>query len=100
MASSAQWLTFTKPFCGIAVGKGGRTMQDNDTTMAILDSIAEALSQRGFEPYEQIYGYFKTGDVSYITRQGEARQKIITVSREEIRSYLEKKMPGMKLIDK
>ena len=75
-------------------------MQDNDTTMAILDSIAEALSQRGFEPYEQIYGYFKTGDVSYITRQGEARQKIITVSREEIRHYLEKKMPGMKLIDK
>ena len=56
-------------------------MQDNDTAMAILDSIAEALSQRGFEPYEQIYGYFKTGDVSYITRQGEARQKIITVSR-------------------
>ena len=55
-------------------------MQDNDTAMAVLDSIAEALSQRGFEPYEQIYGYFKTGDVSYITRQGEARQKIITVS--------------------
>lgn len=42
-------------------------MQDNDTAMAILDSVAEALSQRGFEPYEQIYGYFKTGDVSYIT---------------------------------
>ena len=51
-------------------------MQDNDTAMAVLDSIAEALSQRGFEPYEQIYGYFKTGDVSYITRHGEARQKI------------------------
>ena len=75
-------------------------MQDNDTAMAILDSVAEALSQRGFEPYEQIYGYFKTGDVSYITRQGEARQKIITVSCEEIRHYLEKKMPGIKLIDK
>ena len=27
-------------------------------------------------------------------------KNIITVSREEIRSYLEKKMPGMKLIDK
>ena len=52
-------------------------MQDNDTAMAILDSVAEALSQRGFEPYEQIYGYFKTGDVSYITRHGEARQKIV-----------------------
>ena len=75
-------------------------MPGNDTAMAILDSIADSLSERGFEPYEQIYGYFKTGDVSYITRQGEARQKIITVSREEIRSYLEKKMPGMKLIDK
>ena len=69
-------------------------MQDNDTAMAVLDSIAEALSQRGFEPYEQIYGYFKTGDVSYITRHGEARQKIATVSRDEIRSYLAKKMPG------
>lgn len=75
-------------------------MQDNDTAMAVLDSIAEALSQRGFEPYEQIYGYFKTGDVSYITRQGEARQKIITVSRDEIRSYLAKKMPGKNVIDK
>ena len=75
-------------------------MPGNDTAMAILDSIADSLSERGFEPYEQIYGYFKTGDVSYITRQGEARQKIITVSREEIRHYLEKKMPGIKLIDK
>ena len=75
-------------------------MQDNDTAMAVLDSIAEALSQRGFEPYEQIYGYFKTGDVSYITRQGEARQKIATVSRDEIRSYLAKKMPGKNVIDK
>ena len=75
-------------------------MQDNDTAMSILDSIAEALSQRGFEPYEQIYGYFKTGDVSYITRHGEARQKIVDISREEIRGSLEKKMPGMKLIDK
>lgn len=74
-------------------------MQD-DTAMAILDSIAEALSQRGFEPYEQIYGYFKTGDVSYITRHGEARQKMVTVSREEIRSYLAKKMPGKNVIDK
>ena len=74
-------------------------MQDNDTAMAILDSVAEALSQRGFEPYEQIYGYFKTGDVSYITRHGEARQKIVAVSRVEIRGYLEKKMPGTKVID-
>ena len=75
-------------------------MQDDDTAMAILDSVAEALSQRGFEPYEQIYGYFKTGDVSYITRHGEARQKIVAVSHEEIRGYLEKKMPGTKVIDK
>ena len=75
-------------------------MKDNDTAMAILDSVAEALSQRGFEPYEQIYGYFKTGDVSYITRHGEARQKIVAVSREEIRGYLEKKMPRTKVIDK
>lgn len=71
-------------------------MQDNDTAMAILDSVAEALSQRGFEPYEQIYGYFKTGDVSYITRHGEARQKIVDISREEIRGYLEKRCQGRK----
>ena len=43
-------------------------MQDNDTAMAILDSVAEALSQRGFEPYEQIYGYFKTGDAGYMKK--------------------------------
>ena len=75
-------------------------MQDNDTAMAILDSVAEALSQRGFEPYEQIYGYFKTGDVSYITRHGEARQKIATVMRYVIRIYLAKKMPWKNVIDK
>lgn len=56
-------------------------MPGNDTAMAILDSIADSLSERGFEPYEQIYGYFKTGDVSYITRHGEARQKIATAVR-------------------
>ena len=59
-------------------------MQDDDTAMAILDSVAEALSQRGF----------------VIIRHGEARQKIVAVSREEIRGYLEKKMPGTKVIDK
>ena len=75
-------------------------MPGNDTATTILDSIADSLSERGFEPYEQIYGYFKTGDVSYITRHGEARQKIVVVSREEIRGYLEKKMPGTKVIDK
>lgn len=75
-------------------------MPENDTAMKILDSIADSLSERGFEPCEQIYGYYKTGDVSYITRYGEARQKIVAVSREEIHRYLENKMPGMKLIDK
>ena len=69
-------------------------MQDNDTAMSILDSIAEALSQRGFEPYEQIYGYFKTGDVSYITRKVRLVKRSLPSAVRRFAAILKKRCQG------
>ena len=42
----------------------------------ILDEVVSSLEEKGYEPYEQIYGYVQTGNETYITRHGNAREKI------------------------
>ena len=55
-------------------------------TMAfIVDSICSA----GYDPYAQLYGYLKTGDDTYITRTGDARNLIKSIDREQLREYIE-----------
>lgn len=41
-----------------------------------LDQIAESIRDAGYDPYTQLYGYLSTGNDSYITRQGNARNLI------------------------
>ncbi|MGO5096983.1 IreB family regulatory phosphoprotein [Agathobaculum sp. LCP25S3_E8] len=40
----------------------------------IMDHIVESIRAAGYEPYDQLYGYMKTGDETYITRSGDARK--------------------------
>ena len=42
----------------------------------LLDEVVSSLEEKGYEPYEQIYRYVQTGNETYITRHGNAREKI------------------------
>lgn len=41
-----------------------------------MEQIVKALKDAGYDPYTQLYGYVETGDDTYITRKGNARDKI------------------------
>ena len=38
--------------------------------------VVEALKQAGYVPYDQLTGYIRTNNLSYITRQGNARELV------------------------
>lgn len=60
---------------------------DFESTMEhIVDSIRTA----GYEPYDQLYGYLKTGDETYITRTGDARSLIKALDRRLLQCYIER----------
>lgn len=63
----------------------------------ILNEIILSLALAGYEPYEQLAGYIKTGSELYITRKGNAREKIKLLEtsfiKEEIRKYNAAKAP-------
>lgn len=41
-----------------------------------FNEIVDALTEKGYSPYEQITGYLEMGSDTYITRHGDAREKI------------------------
>ena len=41
-----------------------------------MDRIVKALKDAGYDPYTQLYGYLQTGNNTYITRKGNARDEI------------------------
>lgn len=55
------------------------------TTEEIIASIKEA----GYEPYDQLYGYITTGKEEYITRAGDAREKIKKLNWLQLKKYVE-----------
>lgn len=55
----------------------------------IFDRIMEALQDAGLDPYAQLYGYCKTGNEMYITRNGNARELIRALEEQDITKYLE-----------
>ena len=55
--------------------------------LRILDTIAISIRKAGFEPYDQITGYLRTGNVRYITRTGNAREQIQEIDRKVLKQY-------------
>ncbi|MFV0556548.1 MAG: IreB family regulatory phosphoprotein [Lactovum sp.] len=49
-----------------------------------LNSVYEALSDKGYDPINQIVGYLLSGDPAYIPRQNDARAKIGKLNRDDI----------------
>lgn len=62
-------------------------MQKKDFEQAI-DQIVESIRKAGYSPYDQISGYLITGDATYITRFGNARELIQSLEKEKIMEYL------------
>ena len=50
----------------------------------ILDTVYHALTEKGYNPVNQIVGYIMSGDPTYITNHQGARSLIMKVEREEL----------------
>ncbi len=58
---------------------------DNDYDVSeIIASVYEALTQKGYNPVNQIVGYLMSGDPTYITSHMGARSLIMRAERDEI----------------
>lgn len=53
-----------------------------------LYEIAASIKKAGYDPYEQLYGYVTTGLDLYVTRTGDARNKIKSIPVATIREFL------------
>ena len=60
--------------------KSGPQIQAKD----ILEIVYKALSEKGYNPVNQIVGYIMSGDPTYITSHNGARSLIMKVERDEL----------------
>ena len=66
-----------------------------NATREILNTVYEALQEKGYDPINQLAGYILSGDPAYITSHNNARGMIRKLERDElveelVRSYLNK----------
>ena len=50
----------------------------------ILDTVYKAMTEKGYNPVNQIVGYIMSGDPTYITSHKNARSLIMKVERDEL----------------
>lgn len=67
--------------------KGMITMKNEEFEKILLE-IIKSLEERGYNAYDQLQGYLAKGDSSYITRHNDARDKIETLDKEQIKKYI------------
>lgn len=60
--------------------QGGPELQVKD----ILQTVYSALTEKGYNPVNQIVGYIMSGDPTYITSHKNARSLIMKVERDEL----------------
>lgn len=53
-----------------------------------MEIIVEALEERGYDPYAQLYGYLKEDNPMYITQHGDARELIQTLDKNTMIQYI------------
>ena len=57
---------------------------DKENMHRILRSVFDALSEKGYNPINQIVGYLLTEDPTYITNYDNARSMICKLDRDEL----------------
>lgn len=62
-----------------------KTLQENKMDVSqVLEQVYVALTEKGYNPINQIVGYIMSGDPTYITSHKNARSLIMKVERDEI----------------
>lgn len=75
-----------------------KAVQDNKLNVSqVLEQVYIALTEKGYNPINQIVGYIMSGDPTYITSHKNARSLIMKVERDEIleelmRVYIDTKL--------
>lgn len=57
--------------------------------IAVMAHIVAALKEKGYDPYEQLTGYVKLNNPSYITKHNGARQLIVSLDISCVKNYVE-----------
>lgn len=65
-------------------------------TKSILLTVYQALSEKGYNPLNQIVGYILSEDPTYITNYKNARSLICKIDRDELMNALIKNYLGIK----
>lgn len=58
--------------------------EPEDSVETILSDVFEALTDKGYNPVNQIVGYIMSGDPTYITSYHNARSIIMKAERDEL----------------
>ena len=66
-----------------------------NNTKAVLLTVYAALSEKGYDPINQIVGYILSEDPTYITNHKNARSLIRKVDRDELLNMLVKEYLGV-----
>ncbi len=61
---------------------------DKENMRHILRNVYEALTEKGYNPINQIVGYLLTEDPTYITNYNGARSMICKIDRDELMQVL------------
>lgn len=72
----------------MATQKYSVSNNDAETMRRILRSVYEALTEKGYNPIDQIVGYLLTEDPTYITNYNGARALICKIDRDELMQVL------------
>ena len=58
--------------------------EKNKKAKEIMKEVYQALTEKGYNPINQIVGYILSGDPTYITSHKNARNKIRQIERDEL----------------
>ena len=62
-----------------------RVQSESETHVGdILQKVYKAMTEKGYNPVNQIVGYIMSGDPTYITSHNNARSLIMKVERDEL----------------
>ena len=73
--------------------------EENAKAKDILKEVYQALTEKGYNPINQIVGYILSGDPTYITSHNNARNKIRSIERDELLEKMVKKYIDLDIED-
>ena len=59
-------------------------MEQENSVRKIMEEVYDALTEKGYNPVNQIVGYIMSGDPTYITSHRNARSIIMKAERDEL----------------